>query len=533
MTADIAAPRVILINPFYPIDENPTPPLGLAFLAGALEAAGARVRVLDFVVFPYSREYLEAQITDFAPQIIGATAVTMTFDQAIAVIRDAKEIAPEAVTVMGGPHVTFRAEQTLTDYPCLDLVVLGEGEQTVVELARAGSDRKQWASIAGLVFRQADQFCLTPPRPPADLDDLPLPARHLIPLGRYRALNLAVSMTSSRGCPFKCIFCVGRKMVGAKVRYRDPVRVVDEMVYLAGLGFMQINMADDLFTAKADHCHGVCDEILRRGLEVKWTSFARVDTVSLDVLKKMKAAGCTAVSFGLETGNAEILKTIRKGITLAQVEAAVDMCNEAGILPHASFILGLPGETPETIEETLAFGKKLEDKGVSYGFHLLAPFPGTEVRDRSDDYGIRILTDDWREYHANSAIVETASVDKETLDGIVGDWRNRFDLYLGDIERRMATNEAQPHEIDQIVGLKRAVMVYELMMGTGIEKAGTWPAETAHSPDPVARLASRLARESPYKIEDLTPTLSYLHQRKDLVCDQGQGQVRWQWRDYL
>jgi radical SAM superfamily enzyme YgiQ (UPF0313 family) len=174
--------------------------------------------------------------------------------------------------------------------------------------------------IVGLAYRKDGQIVTNGVRPPGiDVNTLPIPARHLLPLGRYRTLGMAISMTSSRGCPFNCIFCVGRKMVGAKVRYRDPIKVVDELEYLAGLGFSQINMADDLFTANKKHCFAVCDEIMRRGLKTKWTSFARVDTVSLDVLKAMKTAGCSAVSFGVETGNKEILKTIKKGITLDQV----------------------------------------------------------------------------------------------------------------------------------------------------------------------------------------------------------------------
>jgi len=157
-------------------------------------------------------------------------------------------------------------------------------------------------------------------------------------------------------------------MVGAKVRYRDPVKVVDEMESLAAYGFNQINLADDLFTANAGHCTAVCDEIMKRGLTVKWTSFARVDTVSLTVLEKMKTAGCTAVSFGVETGSPTILKTIRKGITLDQVIAAVNLCTRAGLQPYASFILGLPGETEQTLQETLVIDlnkKPVEISGQS------------------------------------------------------------------------------------------------------------------------------------------------------------------------
>ena len=130
-------------------------------------------------------------------------------------------------------------------------------------------------------------------------------------------------------------------MVGARVRYRSAAKIVDELEYLNSLNFHQVNIADDLFTANKNHCNAVCDEIIKRGLQLKWTSFARVDTVSEDVLSKMKTAGCTAVSFGIESANPQILKTIKKGITLDQVEAAVGMCQRAGITPFASFILSV------------------------------------------------------------------------------------------------------------------------------------------------------------------------------------------------
>ena len=152
------------------------------------------------------------------------------------------------------------------------------------------------------------------------------------------------------------------------------------MEYLNSLNFHQINIADDLFTANRKHCLAVCDEIINRRLELKWTSFARVDTVSEEILTQMKAAGCSAVSFGVESGNPQILKTIKKGITREQVVAGGDMCRRTGVTPHASFILGLPGETPQTIRETMDFGEQLKELGLSYGFHLLAPFPGTEIR---------------------------------------------------------------------------------------------------------------------------------------------------------
>ncbi len=528
--------RVLLVNPFYPIDETPSPPLGLAFIAAALEAAGLEVKICDYVLFPYDREILATEIRAFKPAVVGLTSVTMTLDAAMEVVRDAKTIDPTVITIMGGPHVTFRAEATLTENPELDAIVLGEGEETVVKLVRAIDQDQAWHSIQGLVFRDTTRIIHTGQKPPGiDIDQLPLPARHLLPLGRYKALNLSISMTTSRGCPFKCIFCVGRKMVGAKVRYRDPIKVVNEMAALAAYGFSQINLADDLFTANTAHCNAVCNEIIARGLKLKWTSFARVDTVTLPVLQKMNAAGCTAVSFGVETGSPAILKTIRKGITLDQVVSAVKLCTRAGLQPHASFILGLPGETEQTLAETLAFGEHLEKLGVSYGFHLLAPFPGTEVRENCAGYDIRITTDDWREYHANRAIVENGGIRPAILDKVASGWMERFDLWLGDVEKRMAEGTARPDEADQLINLKHTVLVYDLMMGRLIEQYAVLPVNLRSAKEDacIRHLAGILAAHVNNPEEEVRDTLQRALQTGVLVGEDVNGQKRLRWVDYL
>jgi radical SAM superfamily enzyme YgiQ (UPF0313 family) len=526
--------RVLLINPYYPISETPSPPLGLAFLAAALEAAGVEVKILDLVVYPYSQRMLQSLLNSFNPRIVGITAVTMTFDNAMKVIKDIKRIDPDILTVMGGPHVTFCAPDTLKDYPELDFAVLGEGENTVVELARAADRKRDWLSVNGIAFRKGFEICCTAARDLVqDLDTLPRPARHLLALGRYRALGMPISLTTSRGCPFKCIFCVGRKMVGAKVRYRNPVCVADELEYLSTLNFNQINIADDLFTANKKHCLAVCDEIIKRGLRIKWTSFARVDTVSEELLKQMRAAGCTAVSFGVESANPEILKTIKKGITLPQVMDAVKACRRAGIIPHASFILGLPGETPETVKETMDFGAQLKKEGLSYGFHLLAPFPGTEVRDQSKRFDITILTNDWSQYHANRAIVETPAVNRQMLDDIVIDWENEYDGYLEDIKNRMQKDRATEAEIWELKNLQRIVLIYDLMMKNVVEDRGCW--QTHKNPisddDELEALVERIKNSVSNTPEAVHDTLQHAFKQGDLIYRVEGKNVRWQWKD--
>ena len=528
--------RFLLINPFYPISETPSPPLGLAYLASALSEAGVEVRILDLVVFPYSQSMLQPLIEDFNPQVVGITAVSMTFDNAIDVLKDIKRIDPGILTIMGGPHVSFCAPDTLKAYPELDVIVLGEGERTVVELTRTVNNGNPWEKVNGIAYRKGTEICFTEKRGPIEnLDDLPVPDRRLLPLGRYRALGMPISLTTSRGCPYKCIFCVGRKMVGARVRYRSAGKIVDEMEYLNSLNFHQINIADDLFTANKNHCNAVCDEIIKRGLQLKWTSFARVDTISDAVLKKMKAAGCSAVSFGIESANPQILKTIKKGITLKQVEDAVNMCKRAEILPFASFILGLPGETPATIKETMEFGNRLKKLGLSFGFHLLAPFPGTEVREQSDQYGIKILTNDWSQYHANRAIVETPSVDHKMLDDIVVKWEAEYDDYLSDIQVRMAENRASKEEIWEIENLERIVLVYDLMMKGVIEENGC----RRHQGSPVTEkelltlLSNKICQSTDYDPEQIYETLSDAVRQGNLKHVNKNGKIKWQWVDYL
>ncbi|WP_372677893.1 radical SAM protein [Desulfosarcina sp.] len=527
--------RVLLINPFYPISETPSPPLGLAFLAGALERAGNPVRLLDCVVFPYDKGYLASVLKDFKPDLVGATAVTMTVDHALGVLDAVKALNPSLTTVIGGPHATFCATEILQSCDQVDVVVCGEGENTLVALAHALGTDAPWEKTAGIVFRDGNRIVKTAAVPLAELDELAPPARHLIPLGRYRALGMPVSMTTSRGCPFKCIFCVGRKMVGARVRYRDPVRVVDEMQALCAMEFHQINLADDLFTANPDHCLAVCNEILNRGLKVKWTSFARVDTVSRRILEKMHQAGCTTISFGVESGSPDMLRRIKKGITLEQVVHAMQLCRDCGIDPHASFILGLPGETETTLAQTLAFGERLKDMGVSHGFHILAPFPGTDVRERVDEYDLQIESDDWRRYHANRAVIRTAGVRSETMDAVVIDGERQFDRWLGELARIREDGRATDETIWPLVRLEHTVVIYDMMMKRLIEEKGNWPAETSDDADetPTMKLIQRLSGELDHPPARIRAAIEFAFGQRYLTRNAENGWIHWSWVDYL
>jgi len=528
--------HVLLINPAYPLSETPSPPLGLAYLAGALEAAGATVDILDLVVMPKTADTIAEAIDAFQPDAVGVTAVTMTAESAFDIIREVKQAAPDVLTMMGGPHATFTTAETLAAVPELDVIVRGEGEQTLLDLLAERRRPGRWATIPGLAFRNGGGIQETAWRKPVDdLDNLPAPARHGLPLGRYRTLGMPVSVTTSRGCPFQCAFCVGRRMVGARVRYRQPLRVVDEIETLAALGFRQINLADDLFTANPRHCRAICDDIIRRGLHIRWSSFARVDTVSVDLLTRMREAGCHAVSFGMESGNQDILKRVRKKITLKQAETAVTMCRQAGLEAHASFILGLPGETPETLDQTMAFARRLRDQGLSYGFHLLAPFPGTAIGDHPEDFDLRVLSRHWPDYHANRAICETRNVDRGRLDAMAVEWETRLKDYLDDIGRRMLTGDAREEEIQQIRNMERTVILHELMMTGALETAAPVNGNGASPAAAIESLTRQVSACLPDWSDDkIHDALNHARDRNGLrPTHRTDGHTSWHWVDYL
>lgn len=462
--------RVAIVAPPYPLEEAPAPPLGVTYVAAAFEAAGAEVRIFDYIVSRYTPEKLRMQIDAFRPDVLGATSVTLNFPSAAEIVSEAKRYRPSIITLMGGPHVSFTAERTLREYPGIDLIVTGEGEGTIAELMATGCDPESWETIPGLVFRGNGGIVDTGSRPfIEDLDTLPLPARHLLPLSRYQALGYSISIITSRGCPHACIFCQGRRMVGNRVRLRRADRVVDEIEEILSYGIDRINVADDLFVSSRGKVVEVCNEILRRGLRFDWSAFARVDTVDLETLKLMREAGCDSVSFGVETGNPQMLKRIRKGINLDQVRHAVSLCREAGIVPHTSFIVGLPGETHETLRETGEFAASL---GSLYGYHFLAPFPGTTVREEIEKYDLEILTDEWTRYDANSAIVRTSALSPEEMNRFVADFEVAIDHAWTKMVRGYHAGTNTP-EIDmQVEGHFRMKLVYRLLSEDLIEQHG-------------------------------------------------------------
>lgn len=511
--------KVAIVNPPYPLEEAPSPPLGVCYVAGAFLRAGCEVKIFDFLVCKYTPRKLKDAIDAFKPDVIGSTSVTMNFKAAAAIITAAKRHNPAIITMMGGPHVSFDWRNTLATYPEIDLVVLGEGEQTLQELIPHIENREAWGSIPGLAFRHDGEIVTSGPRAfISDLDSLPVPARHLLPMSRYLALGFPVSIITSRGCPNQCIFCLGRRMVGHKVRHRTPKLVVDEIEDILSYGFSRINIADDLFTSNKDRVAAFCEELKRRKIAITWTAFARVNTVDPEVLSMMRQAGCDCISFGIESGNPEMLKRVKKGITLEQARRAVAYCKEAGITAHASFMVGLPGESPSTINDSNVFAESLD---IDYGYHLLAPFPGTTVREELSKFDLTILTDDWNLYDANVPVVCTSQLSPDQMADFVKAYEDKHKKIWDEMVEKVAAGECTEYEYLRVAGFERMQLVFKLLNTDLIEEHGTMA--------DIDTLSGRISQATGMKPGLVSDTLKQLSQAGYIKTMNAGSGSSWYW----
>jgi radical SAM superfamily enzyme YgiQ (UPF0313 family) len=518
--------KVAIIAPPYPLEEAPAPPLGICYAAAAFERAGCEVQIFDYVVRGYTDARLRAQIEAFTPDIVGTNSVTLNFPQAAEILSKAKDMAPNAITMMGGPHVSFYVPETLARYPKIDIIAIGEGEAAIEDFVPKAKDRAAWETVAGIAFRKDGQVHYTPKRELiADLDTLPMPSRHLLPLTRYKALGFPVSIITSRGCPNQCIFCLGRRMVGHKVRYRSIQKVADEIAHLISMGFTRINVADDLFTASRPRVRELCQEIKRRKLEFGWSAFSRVNTVDEDIFRLMRETGCDCISFGIESGNAEMLKRIKKGITREQVLNAVAICKRVGMKAHASFIVGLPGETLETLEETDKFAVSLD---ILHGYHFLAPFPGTTIYENLKDYDLEILTDDWTQFDANRPVVRTSKVSPQDMLDFVGRYDAECNRLWAELEEGYVNGTNSPEDNMRIEGSRRLGLVFSILEHDMLERHGAM--NGAGSLEEAEKiLAGRIAGETGKDLSLVVKVVEDFVRRGFLQLEKGPGGAVWQW----
>ena len=355
-------------------------PLGLGYIAAVLEKNGYNAKVVD--MFDYGWDKVEESIRQESPDILGISCLTNARANSFRTAGIAKKINPKIKVILGGPHASFMYQQILEHYPA-DVIVIGEGEITALELARAFQEDKDLGNIAGIAFKNNGKINVTKERLFIDdLDSLPFPAHGQFDLKRYKkegvdVAKFMVDIITSRGCPFKCLFCSSCNFWGKAWRHRSAKNIADELEYLKNnFGVEAFNFSDDIFTMRQDNVISLCKEIIDRRLNITWFAQSRVNCVSRPMLEWMKKAGCKTIAYGIESGSPEILKTIDKDITVEQAIEAFRITKEVGLNADAFFMVGNPGETEETIKETCALIDKIQPHHIVVSVTVIYPQSG-------------------------------------------------------------------------------------------------------------------------------------------------------------
>jgi len=389
---------VLLIYPFFKPRRDRSifrfPPLGISYLAASLQKAGHNVHLVD-CTFMGREEALKKALAVKA-EVVGIYCMVTMLDECLWFAGQLR--AHCRMLVVGGPLPTCDPEPFLEYF---DVVVRGEGEQAMQELLRAHEEDAELSHIAGIVYRTkadlpaiGDIFFTAERKFTKELDPIPFPARELLPnqsyiqYGKKKYGYSITTVMSTRGCPYRCEFC-SNVVFGGSYRERSPQNVVDEIETVLALGYDRISFADDVFTMKKDRVIGVCREIRRRGLHFYWECLGRVDALDYPTALEMKEAGCRRIFFGIESGNDQILKLMNKKITTNEACQAVKAAHDAGLQVGAFFIICYPGDTDDTVLNTLHFATSLP---LDYlGLSMPYPLPGTDLYKRTKDR----ITRDW------------------------------------------------------------------------------------------------------------------------------------------
>ncbi|MGZ7208708.1 MAG: B12-binding domain-containing radical SAM protein, partial [Methanobacterium sp.] len=404
---------VVLINP---LDEGhlkeglgiKIPPLNLMYLASVLEKESISVKIIDDDLYQLGHEKIASLVSKIDPQVVGITATTATIKIALNYVKEAKSLLPNILTVIGGPHPTFMPVETLKEEDSLDTVVMGEGEETIVDVVTnfEKNGLNYLSEVRGISYRDDDKIRQNLPRPLIkNLDEIPFPARHLIPFKEYKtSKNQAGGIITSRGCVFSCNYCSSSLIMGKKYRSRSPGNVVDELEELTEkYNIREIAFLDDIFMLNKRRARAIAEEIHDRNIDLSFVTSSRVDTVERDLLKCLKDVGMSTLYCGVESGSQRVLDLMGKGITLKHAEDAIKAAKDVDVDVMGSFILGYPGETSEEMDQTIDFAIKL-DPDYSQ-FSILTPFPGTPLYYELKEKGL-LETEDWNKYTVLDSVIK-------------------------------------------------------------------------------------------------------------------------------
>jgi len=440
--------KVLLIDPPFP--ERPWdinwltqfPPKGLMYIASALRNAEIPVKVLDSKQMQYERpsllrrsieeicELVKIKVKREDPTVIGFTTTTISYMPAIQVAKAAKEAAPEAKVVIGGVHVSHTAPETLEN-DWIDIVVRGEGEKTMIEIAEG----KPLSEIKGISYKENGKIIENPAREPLNPEEIPVPAYDLLDMKQYAY----VVLMCTRGCPFNCSFCEIPCTHGKLRSYRESEKIEEELELATSLNpRLEIRLEDEFLGLNVERAKGILDVIKKKNLG-QFRAVTRPDGMNAEVLKMLNEAGCTNMYIGMESGSDEVLKFNGRGITVEQILKIANIFNENKMLFHGGFILGLPGETRETLKQTLGVALKCCDSTFSLvrdnfeyyldlmpfklivensrtEFNLLAPNPGTPIFKDPEKFRYRIFHKNWELYDCNTSVGEPYDVPAKEIE---------------------------------------------------------------------------------------------------------------------
>jgi anaerobic magnesium-protoporphyrin IX monomethyl ester cyclase len=404
--------KILLINPpqtFFPGSDPPAAnlPLGLLYIAAVLDKAGYNVEILDAfmtdfpfrkigditeVGMPYGK--IKEEILRRKPDIVGiANPFTCQVENTVRVADIVKELDPSILTVVGGPHGTVVPVEFLEETRNVDIVVIGEGESTILDIVRFFEGKKKMDDVQGIAYRKDEKVVLNSPRPfNKNLDELPYPAYHLVDMEQYlnpRRIEYrsfqsrALSMVTSRGCPFNCSFCSVHLHMGKMFRAHSVDYVVDHIEHVVNKYRVKtIYFEDDNLTFDLKRFEAICDKIIEKDIKFQWETpnGIRADYLTLNLLKKMKKSGCQSVFVGIESGDQYVLDNIiGKNLKLQNVIKFAEMCKKIGLKTGAFYVIGFPGETKENMMNTIAFALMLKRK-YDVGMHLLFATPSYGTR---------------------------------------------------------------------------------------------------------------------------------------------------------
>lgn len=404
--------KILLITPPYFEEEHVStpwkvnlnqgnfPPLGLAYIAAVLEKEKYDVRILDAPVLGYNVDRIKDFISNEKPDVIGIHTLTPDLPSVLKIAEAAKGVDKGIKVVLGGSHLSIFPKESLSfDY--VDYGLQGEAEYSFRDLVKHIEGKKDIKDVQGLVYKKDGQVIInSPPAMIGDLDKLPWPARHLLPMDKYRVIVMEppiATIISARGCPFQCGYCYKDKHTD-KYRVRNYIDVVDEIEFLKSkYKIKTLSFYDDCYPNK-EHIRNICNELIKRKIKIRWETPQRVDLVEPELLKLMKKAGCYRIRYGVESGSPNVLKIMKKGITIEQVEKAFHWTRKEGIETFAYFMVGYPHETLEDYKQTIRLAKRIKADWAY--FSVTTPLPATDLwRIAVEEYGID--KNYWRKWALN------------------------------------------------------------------------------------------------------------------------------------